>query len=169
MEEKALFIDGSVDPKSNVGVGAYLLTDKAFTEDCGLPDIRVKRFEGTSSTKLELQTLLWAFEEIDAKCCGLKVYTDSQNIVGLPDRRAKLQECGFQNRNGQPIRNRELYQRFYDILASRNCCFEKVEGHQAQSKKSRIEEIFTQVDRAARAELRKTVAAERGRSRPSID
>jgi len=54
------------------------------------------RFEQTSSTKLELQTLLWALGETITLANGddmtLTVYTDSQNIIGLPRRRARLEQ-----------------------------------------------------------------------------
>jgi len=155
MREQALFIDGSVDTKSKTGIGAYLFLDEISQVQVDQNEIRLKRFEDTSSTKLELQTLLWAVEETGPKNCSFTVYTDSQNIVSLPGRQARLQESEFQNRSGRPIRNRDLYQEFYSMLDSHNCRFEKVEGHQAQSKKGQIETIFTLVDRAARAELRR--------------
>ncbi len=67
MNELMLFTDGSVNTKSNIGYGAYLAVS-----ECGLPldslraRVKVRRFEHTSSTKLELQTLLWALRDIQA-------------------------------------------------------------------------------------------------------
>ena len=55
-----LFTDGSVNPKSKVGYGAIL-----YTEDLNQPlkelklQVRMKQFTDTSSTKLELENLLW--------------------------------------------------------------------------------------------------------------
>ena len=59
-----LFTDGSVNTKLRVGYGAYL----AFPEgQQSLTDhIKLKLFEDTSSSKMELQTLLWALSEISA-------------------------------------------------------------------------------------------------------
>ena len=60
-----LFTDGSVSPKTRIGFGAYM----AFSEELeNIEDlsenIKVKKFENTSSSKLELQTLLWALSEV---------------------------------------------------------------------------------------------------------
>jgi len=154
MEEWALFLDGSVDTKSKIGFGAYLVLDLRSSAASYDSDIKVKRFENTSSTKLELQNLLWAFEELDSAMSRLIIYTDSQNIVSLPGRRERLEEAQYQSRSGKPLSNIELYREFYRCADKRECRFEKVKGHQARSKKGPIEEIFTQVDRAARAALR---------------
>ncbi len=155
MEERALFTDGSVDTKSKIGFGAYLVLDQGFPASSYEPDIEVKQFENTSSTKLEIQTLLWALHELDPSTDRLVIYTDSQNIVGLPSRREKLEEAQYKSKSGKPLSNFELYQEFYRCSDKWECRFEKVKGHQARSQKGRIEEIFTQVDRAARAALRK--------------
>ncbi len=52
--------------------------------------IKTKKFENTSSTKLELETLLWALSEINLDNCKIIIYTDCQNIIGLKERRAGL-------------------------------------------------------------------------------
>ena len=55
-----LFTDGSVSPKSHIGYGAYLAVSET---DLSLPAlkrrVKIRVFKNTSSTKLELQTLLW--------------------------------------------------------------------------------------------------------------
>ena len=68
MNRYALFTDVSLNPKLKLGFGAYLVIPSSFLE---IPperiirpefveQIRLRRFEVTSSTKLEVQTLLWA-------------------------------------------------------------------------------------------------------------
>lgn len=154
MEERSLFIDGSVDTKSKIGFGASLAVDDLSPEADYQSEIKVKRFDNTSSTKVELQNLLWAVEELGTAVSSLIIYTDSQNIISLPRRRERLEKAHYQSKNGKPLNNDELYQDFYKMMDTRNVRIEKVKGHQAQSKKGRIETIFTQVDRAARAALR---------------
>ena len=65
MKKIKLFTDSSVNPQEKVGFGAYL---KIIDENISFEDmkkhIKTKRFEDTSSTKLELQTLLWALDEL---------------------------------------------------------------------------------------------------------
>lgn len=155
MDESMLFVDGSVDTQSKTGFGAYLALDSLSATTDYQSEIKVKRFEKTSSTKLELQTLLWALAELNPSTHRLIIYTDSQNTTRLPGRRERLEEAQFESRSGKPLNNARLYQEFYRISDKRNCRFEKVKGHQSQSKKGPIETVFTQVDRAARAALRR--------------
>ena len=99
-----LFIDGSVDPKLRIGYGAYLLIkDLENSTDDNSEEVRIRAFEDTSSTKLELEVLLWAVDEINGD--GVTVYTDCQNIIKLLDRRAKLEKSGYRNKQGEIIKN----------------------------------------------------------------
>lgn len=91
-----IFIDGSVNNQLKIGYGAYLVVSELCTPIESLKDtVRVRRFEQTSSTKLELQTLLWVLDETNVLTndqeLALTVYTDSQNIIGLRGRRSRLE------------------------------------------------------------------------------
>jgi len=148
-----LFTDGSVNTKLGVGYGAYL----AFLEDYGSQEslaeqIRVKRFVDTSSTKLELQTLLWALSEVSTP--EIISYTDSRNIAGLTSRRKKLEENDYYAKNGKRLNNHELYQKFYKATDNLNIKLNQVRGHTASNRKSHIDKIFSLVDRASRNALR---------------
>ncbi|NCB12611.1 MAG: ribonuclease H, partial [Erysipelotrichia bacterium] len=77
MKKIKLFTDSSVNPQKKIGFAAFLLLEK---ERISLEDmkkgIKIKRFEDTSSTKLELQTLLWALDEIQIDFSTyIEVYT----------------------------------------------------------------------------------------------
>ena len=62
MDKLLLFIDGSV--KENIGYGAYLSVPEHKLHLMPMEtNVQLKRFEKTSSTKLELQTLIWSLEE----------------------------------------------------------------------------------------------------------
>ncbi len=153
MHELMLFTDGSA--QSGIGYGAYLaLAEIGLAPDVMRPQIRVRRFEQTSSTRLELQTLLWALNEVSGVGCRVTVYTDSQNIMGLRCRRAKLEQSAYRSRNGRLLNNAELYREFFSL--SDQYAFElvKVRGHQPFDQKDEINRIFTLVDRAARRALR---------------
>ena len=53
-----LFTDGSVNPQAGIGFGAYLLLEKKEFLCVELENkIKIKKFDNTSSTKLELETL----------------------------------------------------------------------------------------------------------------
>jgi ribonuclease HI len=151
-----LFTDGSVNPQSGIGFGAYLLLDNLEFSLIELEKrIKVKKFNNTSSTKLELETLLWAFNDMNLKNYKIVVYTDCQNIIGLRDRRVKLEKNNYMTGKGKQIKNHELYKEFFKSLDVLDCEFIKVKGHQKTSVKNRVDEIFTLVDRATRKALRK--------------
>lgn len=148
-----LFTDGSVNTISKVGVGAVLWI-KDLNEKVNPEEIQTKKFENTSSTKLELQTLIWALETSELKASKITVYTDSQNIVGLMGRRVRLEKNNFISKNGKELKNKKLYQKFYLLSDSLNLEILKIKGHKASCKKNKLDLIFTQVDKAARKVLR---------------
>lgn len=148
-----LFTDGSVNTKIKVGYGAYLaLSEGQDLQNSQTDRIKVKRFIDTSSTHLELQTLLWALSEISAP--EIISYTDSQNIVGLHSRRIKLEENDYYAKSGKRLSNCELYKQFYKITDNLNIKFVQIRGHLPSDQKSNIEKIFSLVDRASRNAMR---------------
>ena len=159
MKKIKLFTDSSVNPQEKIGFGSFLLLNndetKAF-EDLK-KDIKLKRFENTSSTKLELQTLLWALDEIEDKNIIIEIYTDCQNIIGLENRRDKLEKNHFYSTSGKLMNNHELYKEFFRKLDELNLTFIKVKGHKKNSLKDEIDNIFNLVDRASRNALRENI------------
>lgn len=154
-----IFTDGSVNVRANVGYGAcFIVADLCAPLELIKNTIKVKRFEHTSSTKLELQTLLWALGEAAPDTSSgeiiLTVYTDSQNIIGLPERRARLERSNFFSSKSKRLNLYELYQEFYRVTEGINCELIKVVGHQLSSQKSKIDALFTLVDQASRRALR---------------
>jgi ribonuclease HI len=157
MDELMLLTDGSVNTQSNIGYGAYLaVSEPGLSLDLLRTRVKVRRFEHTSSTKLELQTLLWALSEIKASGSKVKVmvYTDSQNIMGLPGRRDRFEQNDYRSKKNKRLNNYELYQEFYRMTDQFNCDFVKMRGHQVSNQKDDIDRLFTLVDRASRDALR---------------
>lgn len=151
-----LFTDGSVNTKSDIGFGAYLLvTENELFSDSLMPKVMVKRFENTSSTKLEIQTVLWALSEVGKFEEKIILYTDSQNILGLAGRREHLERNDFYSKQNRRITNWELYMDFYRLTDELNIEIKKVSGHKRTSTKNNIDRLFTLVDRASRNALRK--------------
>jgi len=148
-------MDGSVDTQSKIGYGAYLsVSEHGLSLDSLRECMKVRRFEHTSSTKLELQTLLWALKDIQTLESKVTVYTDSQNIMGLPVRRERFEQNSYRSKKGRLLNNYELYQEFYRMTDQLKCRFVKVRGHQVSSQKDDIDRLFTLVDRASRNALR---------------
>ena len=155
MDRLMLFTDGSLNTQSNIGYGAYLtVSERGFSLDLLRTRVKVKRFEKTFSTKLELQTLLWALSEIQPLGSKVIVYTDSQNIIGLPGRRDRFEQNDYCSKKNKRLKNYELYQQFYAIIDQLDCELVKVRGHRLSHQKGDIDELFTLVDRASRKALR---------------
>lgn len=156
MSTLSLFSDGSVNPKTQVGYGAYLaftgpIPSLAFLQT----QIQVRRFEATSSTQLELQNLIGALEEVKDKATRFIIYTDSQHIIRLLERRSRLEENNYFSKKGKRLKQADLYQVFYELTDQLTCEFVKVKGHQASRYKEEIDQVFTLVDKAARIAIRK--------------
>jgi ribonuclease HI len=155
MDELMLLTDGSVNTQSNIGYGAYLVvSERGLSLDSLRTRVKVRRFENTSSTKLELQTLLWALNDIQALGSKVIVYTDSQNIMGLQGRRDRFEQNDYRSKKNRRLNNYELYQEFYRITDQLDCELVQVRGHQVSNQKDDIDRLFTLVDRASRNALR---------------
>lgn len=150
-----LFLDGSVNNQLKIGCGAYLLLDENDVLEISIASlIKVKTFENTSSTKLELQTLLWALDEIPATGKAVVIFTDSQNIIGLPARRSALEEDGYRSSKSNLLNNHELYRAFFKVTDELDCEFVKLKGHQPSRYKVQEDRLFSLVDKAARKALK---------------
>jgi ribonuclease HI len=155
MDELMIFTDGSVNTHSNIGYGAYLTVPEGGLSLGSLKtSVKVRAFENTSSTKLELQTLLWALNDIQALGSNVIVYTDSKNIMSLQRRRDRFEQNDYRSNKNKRLNNYELYQEFYRITDQLDCEFVKVRGHQVSNKKDDIDRLFTLVDRASRNAMR---------------
>jgi ribonuclease HI len=155
MNKLMLFTDGSVNTRTHIGFGAYLVVAE---DEISIDELKsrviVKEFEHTSSTKLELQTLLWALSDIQVNGRKVSVYTDSQNIISLEGRRARLEENDYRSKNNKRLNNYELYRDFFKMTDELDCEFLKVRGHRVSNQKDEIDRLFTLVDRASRNALR---------------
>lgn len=154
-----IFTDASVHAQTKVGFGAVLVAQNLNSPIKVLAgSVELIRFENTSSTKLELQTLLWVLNNICSSKSkipkGLTIFTDSQNIVGLPERRDRLEKNNYYSNKGKRLNNFELYKEFFQRLDDMSFQLIKVAGHQPSHQKTQIDQIFGLVDRASRHALR---------------
>lgn len=154
-----LFTDSSVNPQSKIGFASYLKIEDLNKDLKILKDrVKTKKFENSSSTKLELQTLLWALDEIFYENkeidFSIEIYTDCQNIISLSNREDRLKTNNYYSLNGKLIKNHDLYKEFFDKKERLNLTFIKVKGHKKKSLKDEIDDIFNLVDKASRNALR---------------
>ena len=163
MSSFALFSDGSFDPTTKIGVGAYLLVPLSYLETSRediehhrlVESLRFKEFVETSSTQLEVETSLWALEEVAHKSAKpLRLYTDSQCVAGLLGRRARLEATQFiSKKTQQELNHASLYRRFYEFYDKMNFEVIKVAGHQRKTDHDTIQRLFSIVDQEARKAL----------------
>lgn len=150
-----LLTDGSVDTISKTGYGAYLIIDDILDYNKAVhQNVITKRFENTSSSKLELQTLLWALTEIVIDFDHLIICTDSQNIINLPGRRARLEKNQYLSAKNKLLANHKLYMQFYQLMDKMKFQLIKIKGHQPSSLKNETDQLFSLVDKAARKALK---------------
>ena len=147
-----LFIDGSVNPQQRLGFGAYL----SVSDEDKISEVQLKMFEDTSSTQLELETFLWAIEDISIDS-NLTIYTDCQNIIGLPARREKLEKSNYHTKIGKPLIHTLLYKKFFLLTDKHSCKFVKVKGHKKTQLKDSTDKLFTLVDKGSRDALRQYI------------
>jgi len=163
----ALFTDVSLNPQLKLGIGACLQVPLLFLdaapESIERADIserlRFKRFADTSSTKLEIQTVLWGVETYRAEfnhpdCEIVQIHTDSQCVVGLPGRREGLEAKNFvAKRSGRPLANADLYRAFYAAHDELGFELIKVAGHSRADFHNTVQRIFSYVDQEVRKAL----------------
>ena len=153
-----LFTDGSVSSKSRIGYGAYLVcTDLDEDLEVLSGTIKTKCFSDTSSSRLELQTLLWALSELSV--IDIDVYTDSQNILRLGSRRERLEQNGYYSSSGKRLKNHELYRDYFRMTDRLSIKLNHVRGHMPSRKKNKINRVFSLVDKASRKALRLSMSS----------
>ena len=101
MNQIKLFCDGSVNPQKKIGFGAYFIYTNIDTLQSAQKKIKTKMYTDTSSTKLELEVLLWALEDTELEGKEIFIYTDCQNILGLENRREKLESNHYKTSTGK--------------------------------------------------------------------
>jgi ribonuclease HI len=160
----AIFTDVSVSPVLKLGVGAYVMVPASFLDaSYGIIGrsqitgrIKVRRFKGTSSTRLELQTVLWALAENQQVPHGsLTIFSDSQCVSGLLNRKHRLLAGGFlSKKTNQLLGNASLYRRFFEFHDELGFHVVKVDGHPGSRVHDVAQRIFSFVDKEARKALK---------------
>ena len=165
MSRTALFTDISINTNLKIGFGAYLLVPESYLEETSCDvmkkEVKVKKFESTSSTKLEIEALLWSVDELEKShkkkdlYCNLTIYTDSQCIAGLSGRRTKLERSEFKSsKTNKELNNALLYRRFYRVSDRLKFEIIKLKGHSKSHLKDTLHKVFSQVDKGSRKALR---------------
>jgi ribonuclease HI len=150
-----LFTDGSANTKLKFGYGAFFVCSETEIKSGKFkPEIQIKRFESTSSSRLELQTVVWALSVLKNFSGKIVLFSDSENIATLAERRERLEKNNFYSNKNKKLNNHELYQKFYSFTDWFEIEIVKVQGHKKNILKTDFDRYFSYVDKASRKALR---------------
>ena len=168
MKSYSIFTDVSLNPKIKKGLGAYLILPSRYLE-LSLSEIeqlyliklmKFKAFDSTSSTKLEVETVIWAINDIlsihqNDIPSELHLYTDSQCVAGLLGRRQKLEQNKFTSKATKlPLIQADLYKEFYKLYDAIRFDITKVTGHSKSFTQDTKHRIFSYLDKAVRQKFK---------------
>ncbi|MEM9823529.1 MAG: RNase H family protein [Bacteroidota bacterium] len=129
-EALRIFTDGSCHVESRLGVWGALL----LIEDREL--IISDWVEQTTHNRMELTAVIKAIEYVHTQNVQYKtmqIYSDSQYVVNIPNRKKKLLDSNFQNKAGQALNNHDLLKTFIKQFDCRAVQLIKVKAHQKKS------------------------------------
>ena len=158
-ESLYLFSDASFCQKSKQGVAGYM--SLGYKELCSaassLPHIQTSFMKEKSNIRMELRAAIDALLSVP-KGRKATLYTDCQCVVNLDSRREKLLAAGFCNKEGERLKNADLYREFFLALDNHPARIIWIKGHRKKSLNP-LENCFRQVDQKVRKELKEKKTA----------
>lgn len=122
-----IFTDGSCHTQLKTGAWVALI----FIE--GKKIVLQKVVENTTHNRMELSAVISAvlyITENNIEYSGIEIYSDSQYVVDLVDRKEKLKNKLFITKKGTPIQNADLVQNLITLMEEFALIFIKVKAHQ---------------------------------------
>jgi ribonuclease HI len=121
-----IYTDGSCHTQYTIGAWAAILL--ASSEKIILKG----EAQDTTHNRMELLAVINAIEFADEKFknASLVVYTDSQYVERIPERKEKLKKNNFLTKKGTPLQNYDLVQQLICQIESHTIEFVKVKAHQ---------------------------------------
>ena len=105
---------------------------------------------------MEILAVIKAINYVDKRNlqnCKMEIYSDSQYVVKLLERKEKLKQKKFITNKGTPIQNSDLVQLLITQIETHDLDFIKVKAHQKNG-----DEVNREVDIIVRQLVRKKVA-----------
>lgn len=122
-----VYTDGSCNPVAGIGGWAAML----FVEDEKI--LLSGSQSGTTHQCMELTAAIKAIEhlqKLELQQADITIFTDSQYLVNLPQRRNKLIFSGMTTKSKPPIRNAALIRQIFEHLDAISIRFIKVKAHE---------------------------------------
>jgi ribonuclease HI len=144
-----VYTDGSCNQRYQLGTWAAIVLS-------GQSKIILDGIEtDTTHQRMELTAVIKALEYIFSAThltAPIIIYTDSQYIVKLPEREAKLKQSGYITKKNHVLPNTDLIQKIFQYRESFSVNFIKVKAHE---KSNGIENLNREADKHCRKILRK--------------
>ncbi len=148
-----IYTDGSCHTNYNVGAWVAILlvaNDKILLKG-----------EATDTThnRMEMLAVIKAIEFADEnyKNASLVVYTDSQYVSRIPERKEKIKKNLFLSKKGSPLQNHDLVQILIYQIETHTIEFIKVKAHQKTCCLNTPVNYNSKVDKLARQMVREAV------------
>ena len=148
-----IFTDGSCHTQLKTGGWAAIIL---------LGDEKIVLKGGSHSTthqRMELTAVLESLYYLQQQCVAdqhIVIYSDSQYVVDLLDRRSRLISSEFRTRKSKTVRNSDLVRPFLDVIATLDIKLQKIKSHQ---KRTSVETILNrEVDLLSRKKMKELCA-----------
>ena len=125
-----VYTDGSCHTQLRVGGWVALI----FTN--GMKIVLTGNYTDTTHNRMELTAVIEAMSyiRINKKNTGsICIYSDSQYVVGLSERRQKLESKNFMTKKGGVVQNADLIKQLWELEAGLSIRYEKVKAHQQKT------------------------------------
>ena len=146
-----LYTDGSCHPKHRAGAWVAIVfigNDKKILSET---------VKDTTNNRMELTAVIKAIEYVKVhheSITSIKVYTDSQYVTDLPERKKKIAATDFITGKGTTLQNTDLVKTFFESLLVLPVEFIKIKAHQ---KKTDVINHNREADMLSRKLLRNAV------------
>ena len=150
-----IFTDGSCHTQYKIGAWAAMIVvdnDKTFIKG---------EEQDTTHNRMELLAVINAIDFAKAKYdpASFEVYTDSQYVMRIRERMAKLTTNNFITKKGNELQNTDLLKLLIHQIETLTIEFKKVKAHQRQTDIADDPVNFNiEVDNLVRQTLRKAVS-----------
>ena len=124
-----IYTDGSCHTQNTIGAWVAIVFTTTGKK------VLAETVDNTTHNRMELLAVIKGMEYIKNNYPGIttiKLFSDSQYVVGLPGRKEKLSAAGFSTKKGNDVQNADLVKELFEHLSTLPVEFIKVKAHQKQ-------------------------------------
>lgn len=146
-----IYTDGSCHTQHKFGAWASILLwkDKKIVLHGESPD--------TTHNRMELVAVINAilFADENKMVAPIVVYTDSQYVTFIPERKEKMKRKAYRTNKGTLIQNADMVETLINQIETHDIRFVKVKAHQKNT--DSVTSLNIEVDKLAREVVRKNI------------